>query len=726
MINCKLKGMKQLVTLVLVGVTAHFSQAQNVGIGTTAPHASAALDITSTNSGMLVPRMFTTQRLGIVSPAKGLLVFDNNTNSFWYHNGTAWTELNQGGATGWNVNSTHIFNSNAGNVGIGTNEPLNKLQVNGNILVNVPTTATSTAPTVAQTRTMVNASTISFASADSTGRIYDPGGPSGNYNANISGFVNISGATGAVGIEVTVEGMQLGTGDSLIIKETSSAATNLLAVGNGYTATGKWVFNTDNLYLIFKSNADANVGSGFSLLFRRLYDNTALQPEASGITSKALLFDTKTGALRSGFINNAVKGSYSTAMGYNTTASGDFSTAFGISNTASGDYATSMGISTKAQGFNSTAGGFQTTASGDYSTVMGAFNTAGDDYSTAMGKYNKATGYASTAMGDSTLASGTLSFANGFRTTASGNTSTAMGRYTDATGFAATAMGDSTLASGLMSFANGFRTTASGNYGTTMGYSTTASGNYATAMGFFTTASGNTSTAMGDNTVASGRNSTAMGENTIASGNESTAMGYFTTASGDRSTAIGSYVSANGQVGSLVIGDYSTSTIMNSAGFNSFRARFEGGYRFYTSSDLTTSCALSAGSNAWSTTSDSRLKENFEAVNGEDFLTKISLLNLTSWNYKKQNPQTFRHYGPMAQDFYAAFGKDKYGTIGNDTTINSADFDGVNLIAIQALEKRTQKIMQLEAENAALKKEQDALKARLEKLEALLYKNSSK
>ena len=43
----------------------------------------------------------------------------------------------------------------------------------------------------------------------------------------------------------------------------------------------------------------------------------------------------------------------------------------------------------------------------------------------------------------------------------------------------------------------------------------------------------------------------------------------------------------------------------------------------------------------------------------------------------------------MAQEFYAAFGQDEYGSIGNDTTINQADFDGINLIAIQALEKRT-------------------------------------
>ena len=54
----------------------------------------------------------------------------------------------------------------------------------------------------------------------------------------------------------------------------------------------------------------------------------------------------------------------------------------------------------------------------------------------------------------------------------------------------------------------------------------------------------------------------------------------------------------------------------------------------------------------------------------------------------------------MAQDFYAAFGNDGVGTIGNDTTLSSSDFDGINLIAIQALEKRTTK---LQNENQMLK-----------------------
>ncbi len=280
---------------------------------------------------------------------------------------------------------------------------------------------------------------------------------------------------------------------------------------------------------------------------------------------------------------------------------------------------------------------------------------------------------------------GDYSFATGLNTTASGFSSTAMGISTIASGDNSTAMGMSTTASGLRSTAIGYGTTANDDYSTAMGYGTTASGEYSTAMGY----------------------------NTTASGVHSTAMGYGTTASGDRSTAMGLYVSTFNKVGSFVIGDNSTSTIMNSFFHNSFRARFANGYHLYTSADLSTSCSLGPSDNAWSTGSDVRTKENFAEINGEDFLKKIAAFNLTSWNYKTQNPATFRHYGPMAQDFFAAFGKDKYGTIGNDTTINSADFAGVNFVAIQALEKRTQKIEQLEKENKEIKNDNSLLKAML-------------
>jgi hypothetical protein len=252
-------------------------------------------------------------------------------------------------------------------------------------------------------------------------------------------------------------------------------------------------------------------------------------------------------------------------------------------------------------------------------------------------------------------------------------------------------------------------------------------------MGINTTASGTNSIAIGsEGTIASELRSTAIGHNAIASGDNSMALGNGVTASGYASTAMGNSVSTNGHAGSFVVGDISTITVMNSPAPNNFRARFANGYRLYTSADYSTGCSLGAGDNAWTTGSDVRTKENFAEVNGEDFLKKISGFHLTSWNYKTQNPKTFRHYGPMAQDFYAAFGKDKYGTIGNDTTINSSDLAGVSFIAIQALEKRSsaqqQNINGLKKENDLLKNDNTEMKAMLlqlrKEIEELKIKNT--
>jgi hypothetical protein len=54
-----------------------------IGIGTSSPDASAALDITSTNKGMLIPRVAltgATDAITVPSPATGLLVYNTNNS----------------------------------------------------------------------------------------------------------------------------------------------------------------------------------------------------------------------------------------------------------------------------------------------------------------------------------------------------------------------------------------------------------------------------------------------------------------------------------------------------------------------------------------------------------------------------------------------------------------------------------------------------------------------
>ena len=73
-ICCKIQPMKHLFTL-LAAVSLIATTFAQVGINTSSPHESAALDIVSTTGGLLVPRMTETQRDAITTPSQGLIIF---------------------------------------------------------------------------------------------------------------------------------------------------------------------------------------------------------------------------------------------------------------------------------------------------------------------------------------------------------------------------------------------------------------------------------------------------------------------------------------------------------------------------------------------------------------------------------------------------------------------------------------------------------------------------
>ena len=83
-----MKQVKNLLFVFLVLITVSV-QAQ-IGIGTTTPDPSAELDVTSTTKGFLPPRMDSTQRNAIVSPASGLTIYNTSINSVQVYNGKAW------------------------------------------------------------------------------------------------------------------------------------------------------------------------------------------------------------------------------------------------------------------------------------------------------------------------------------------------------------------------------------------------------------------------------------------------------------------------------------------------------------------------------------------------------------------------------------------------------------------------------------------------------------
>lgn len=271
---------------------------------------------------------------------------------------------------------------------------------------------------------------------------------------------------------------------------------------------------------------------------------------------------------------------------------------------------------------------------------------------------------------------GVYSFATGYGTTASGPSSFATGYYNTASGYYSTAIGSGN--------------TASASYSIVMGSNSSASASNAISIGNNTSAGGSFATAIGSVALAAGTYSTAIGSDATAGGIYGMAIGNSVNASGSHSVALGNYCATSGKQGSFVIGDNSTTSSLLSTADNEMSMRFNGGYRLFSNSSLTTGVYLLTGGGSWGSVSDIRRKENIEVIDNEKILTSIASIPVTNWNYKSQ-PATQRHIGPMAQDFYAAFHLDG---IGNDTTINTLDIAGVNMAAIQALEKRTKDLQQ--------------------------------
>jgi len=87
--------MKKIFSVfIALSVIITCTRAQNVGIGTTSPAASAALDITSATKGFLPPRMTAAQRIVISTPAEGLLIYQTDgSKGYYYFISGAWTSL---------------------------------------------------------------------------------------------------------------------------------------------------------------------------------------------------------------------------------------------------------------------------------------------------------------------------------------------------------------------------------------------------------------------------------------------------------------------------------------------------------------------------------------------------------------------------------------------------------------------------------------------------------
>lgn len=165
--------MKRIITsIILSSVSVSGLMAQNVGIGTSTPDASAKLDITDANRGILIPRIAlssTTVAAPVTAPVASLLIYNtatagvapnNVTPGYYYWDGTKWARLLNTESNDWKLtgnagtvaatnfigttdaidfvtrtgNAERMRVTSTGNVGIGTAAPVSKLDVSSGAL----------------------------------------------------------------------------------------------------------------------------------------------------------------------------------------------------------------------------------------------------------------------------------------------------------------------------------------------------------------------------------------------------------------------------------------------------------------------------------------------------------------------------------------------------------------------------------------------------------------
>jgi len=358
--------------LVLGTIGTNFGQ--GLGLNNPTPDASSILDLTATNRGLLVPRMTTSQKTSITSPATGLLVFDTDLGDFHFYDGTGWIPVGSTAAN-WTKSGNYVYNT-TDSIGIGTAAPGAELHIVGRIW------QTGTGQSVF---------------------LGEEAGANDDLTSNQNVFVGYqAGNSTTNGILNTAIGYQALFTNTIGNRNTASGSNALYSnYGDNNTANGYYA-------LYGNTNGDNNSAIGSWALFTNTngINNTAFGRNA--IYSN-LLGDGNTA---SGYyaLSDMVDGSYNVAYGLQTLGNNTI----GSYNTAVGVYA----LLSNQQGDNATAIG--------YGAMRYANNTT-----TAFINFNVALGYE--ALRGSTIAANNTGNSNtglGYQTLmnyTSGGNNTAVG-----------------------------------------------------------------------------------------------------------------------------------------------------------------------------------------------------------------------------------------------------------------------------------------------------------
>jgi hypothetical protein len=428
-----------------------------------------------------------------------------------------------------------------------------------------------------------------------------------------------------------------------------------------------------------------------------------------------------TGSTVSGGITNHAIGGVSTisggtlhsCFGYGSTIGGgqnnhadsisDYSLVAGGRNNSifAGQYATiSGGYLNRAYGEGTTiGGGFEHYLNGTYSTISGGYaDTISGLYSSIGGGFNN-----SIVGPYNTISGGRINQIDARYGTVGGGYSNQAG---DDAADSAVCIGggsDNSITEKFSFIGGGYNNSVAGGHSSILGGKANTVTNLTSVV-----CGGNSNQATGiSSTVGGGYSNIAGGDRSfVGGGGSNQATGDYSCVSGGRlNEANGNYSKAGGRRafanhdGVFIWADQKNFDF-NSNAAGEFAVRSTGGVRFVTAIDSSgiplIGVRVVAGGGSWQSLCDRDSKENFASIDEDKLLERLAALPIGSWNYKSQ-PDSIRHIGPTAQDFYSAF------DVGEDEKhITAIDADGVALVGIKALLERINKlearIAELEAE----------------------------
>ena len=374
--------MKHISGLLIFLCMVAASHTQSVGIGTTSPHASAQIDVSSTTKGILVPRMTSAQRGAIAAPAQGLLVYDTDTNSFWYHNGTIWTNLAGNGSGVFTVTNGAVHNTGS----IATDH-----------FIFGRTSLPPNDQDVIESMFFFNKNKAAFRAGYASAKNWSDDSIGLNSIALGSGVRATKGSSVAIGNAARATGnYSVAMGSGVVASGENSVAfgsqptlasgTYAFAAGGGAkaygqnsTALGYGVAEATNSFAANTSTAKGIYGAAFG--------NNSIAQGNSAFAAGARSAANGDYAVALGYENSSI-GSQSVSIGEGNLAIGNKSVALGAGNIAQGNNSVAMGGSSESMGFGSIAGGVFARSVGNYSLAFGLSNVARAYGSMVVGMYN--------------------------------------------------------------------------------------------------------------------------------------------------------------------------------------------------------------------------------------------------------------------------------------------------------------------------------------------------